>query len=79
MQARRWSELSDRERRWLLVASVVEGVLKIAALVDIKRRPADEIRGSKAVWATALVLVNSVGVVPIAYFLRGRRPKGSAG
>ncbi|MFC9555683.1 DUF5652 family protein [Rhodococcus sp. NPDC056960] len=71
--------MSDRERRWLLVASVVEGVLKIAALVDIKRRPADEIRGSKAVWATALVLVNSVGVVPIAYFLRGRRPKVSAG
>ncbi|WP_252189769.1 MULTISPECIES: DUF5652 family protein [unclassified Rhodococcus (in: high G+C Gram-positive bacteria)] len=71
--------MSDRERRWLLVASVVEGVLKIAALVDIKRRSADEIRGSKAAWATAVVLVNSVGVIPIVYFLRGRRPLRNAG
>ena len=73
MLARRWADLSDRERRWILFSSICDGVLKIAALVDIKRRPADQIRGSKTVWATAVVLVNSVGVVPLAYFVLGRR------
>lgn len=79
MLARRWSDLSDRERRWILVSSVFEGIVKIAALVDIKRRPAEQIRGSKRVWATAVVLVNSVGIVPIAYFVLGRRPQRHAG
>ncbi|WP_370180187.1 hypothetical protein [Rhodococcus wratislaviensis] len=75
MLARRWTDLSDRQRRWILVSSIIEGALKIAALVDIKRRPAEQIRGSKRVWATAVVLVNSVGVVPLAYFVLGRRPQ----
>jgi hypothetical protein len=49
-----------------------EGVLKGSALVDLKRRPASQVRGSKARWATAVVLVNSVGAVPLAYLLYGR-------
>jgi hypothetical protein len=56
-----------------VVAGAIEGSLKIAALIDLARRPASEIRGSKPRWAAALVLVNSVGAVPIAYFARGRR------
>jgi len=50
-----------------------EGVLKVAALTDLARRPASEVRGSKLRWALAVTLVNSVGAVPIAYFVRGRR------
>jgi hypothetical protein len=49
-----------------------EGVLKAVALVDLRRRPANQVRGSKARWATAVVLVNSVGAVPLAYLLYGR-------
>ena len=71
--ARRWSELSERARRWIVLAAVTEGILKIAALVDLKRRPASEVRGRKWVWATVVTLANSVGVVPLAYFLFGRR------
>ena len=52
----------------------VEGALKVAALVDLVRRPAEQVRGSKRAWAAAIVVVNSGGVVPLAYFLRGRRP-----
>ena len=52
---------------------MIEGVLKIAALVDLVRRPARQVRGSKPVWAAAIALVNAAGAVPIAYFLRGRR------
>jgi hypothetical protein len=69
---RRWSELSARSRRLIIAGAVFEGVLKIAALADIKHRPADQIRGSKSGWATAVVLVNSAGGVPLAYFLFGR-------
>jgi hypothetical protein len=70
---RRWSDLSVRSRRLIVVAAVVEGVLKLAALVDLRRRPAAQVRGSKWAWATLVVLVNSVGAAPIAYFVWGRR------
>lgn len=73
MARRRWSDLSERSRRLILLGGTVEGGLKIAALVDLRRRPASEIRGPKPAWAVALVLVNSVGALPLAYFLVGRR------
>lgn len=57
------------------MAGAAEGLLKIAALVDLVRRPAEQVRGRKWVWAVAVVVVNSVGAVPLAYFLRGRRPR----
>ncbi|HEU5266372.1 MAG TPA: hypothetical protein VFU35_06710 [Jatrophihabitans sp.] len=60
-------------RRLLVVAAVFEGLLKIAALIDLVRRPSTEVRGSKARWAAAITLINSVGAVPIVYFRYGRR------
>ena len=74
MSKKRWSDLSDRTRKLIVLGAAIEGGLKIMALIDLTRRPATQVRGSKAKWATAVVLVNSVGAVPIAYFLRGRRP-----
>jgi hypothetical protein len=77
MAARRqWSDLSPRTRRLVIAGAVVEGILKVAALVDIKRRPASQIRGSKWLWATVVAVVSSAGVVPISYFLLGRRQPG---
>ena len=70
---RRWSDLSQRTRRLLIVAGVAEGCIKTAALIDIKRRPATEIRGSKWIWAVVIVVVNSLGAVPLSYFAFGRR------
>jgi hypothetical protein len=69
----KWSRLSPRVRRLVVVAGIVDGALRIAALVDLARRPASAVRGSKAAWAVPLVLVNSLGVLPIVYFARGRR------
>lgn len=77
MARKRWSELSERSRRLIVLAGSVEGVLKIAALVDLRRRPTEEVRGRKWVWATAITLVSSVGAVPVAYFLAGRRKPGT--
>jgi hypothetical protein len=70
---RHWSDLSPRIRRLILIGGAFEGVLKVAALVDLVRRPSQELRGSKPLWAAAIVLINSVGAVPIAYFAYGRR------
>jgi hypothetical protein len=73
MARRRWSELDPRLRQAIMLAGAVEAGLKIAALIDLAQRPPREIRGSKWRWATAIALVNSGGVVPIGYLLRGRR------
>jgi hypothetical protein len=70
---KRWNDLSPRTRRAIVVVGALEGVLKVAALRDLRKRPAEQVRGSKARWATAIVAINSVGAVPIAYFVRGRR------
>ena len=70
---RRWSDLSEETRRRIVIVGTVEAVLKIAALIDLRRRPAAEIRGRKWIWATAVTVVNSAGAVPLGYFLFGRR------
>jgi len=68
-----WSDLSPRIRRLILIGGALDGFLKVAALVDLVRRPSEELRGSKPLWAAAIVLINSAGAVPIAYFVHGRR------
>ena len=73
MTRKRWHELSPRTRQVIVSVAAVEGLLKVAALIDLKRRPAEQVRGSKKAWAAAIVVVNSGGAVPIAYFLKGRR------
>jgi hypothetical protein len=70
---RQWSDLSERTRRLLTTAAVAEGILKLVALIDIKRRRASQIRGPKWMWATMVAVVSSAGVVPISYFIFGRR------
>jgi hypothetical protein len=74
-----WSDLSQRRRRLLMIAAVAEGILKLVALIDLKRRPASQVRGPKWLWATVLAVVSSAGVVPISYFLFGRRRPDGAG
>lgn len=72
---RRWSDLSLRTRKLVIVGATFEGVLKAAALVDLARTPQSRIRGPRWAWATSIVLVNSLGGVPIAYFLLAGKEK----
>jgi hypothetical protein len=74
MAHKRWSDLSPRTRGLIIAAGVAETSLKVAALIDMRRRPASDIRGSKRVWAASM-LVNSAGLIPLAYFIYGRRPR----
>ena len=76
---RRWSDLSEGTRRLIIVTAVAESILKGAALIDIKRRPADQIRGPKWLWVPVVAVVNSLGIVPISYFLFGRRTPAQPG
>jgi hypothetical protein len=73
MVKKRWSDLDPRARKAILVVGAVDGALKAVALIDLKRRTAAEVRGSRKAWAAALSVVSSAGVLPAAYFLRGRR------
>lgn len=76
--ARRWSELNDRSRRLIIAGATAEAILKAAVLIDLKRRPASQIRGSKRTWILAAVLVNSAGLGPLSYFVFGRRQAAAA-
>lgn len=69
-QKKSWSDLTPTQQRLILAGAVLEGVLTTIALVDLVRRPADLVRGPKALWALG-VFVQPVG--PIAYFTLGRR------
>jgi hypothetical protein len=70
---KRWSDLSPRTRRLIVIVGAYEALLKLAALVDLARRPASEVRGPKRRWAIAIALINSLGLVPLSYFVAGRR------
>ena len=78
VMAKRWSDLSDRSRKLIIAAAIGEAILKTAVIVDIRHRPASQIRGSKRMWIIAAVVVNSAGVGSLSYFAFGRRrqPEG---
>jgi hypothetical protein len=57
----------------LVIAGVGEGILKVVALIDIRRRPPSQVRGPKWLWAAVIATVGSAGVLPISYFVLGRR------
>src|SRR5215831_5740812 len=48
---RTWRDLDESTRKLIIAVAVAEGTLKVAALIDIKRRPASQIRGPKWLWA----------------------------
>ena len=70
MRPKQWQDLTDAQRRGIAIMGVLQLALLAAALIDIRRRPADAINGSKRLW-TMVVFVNFIG--PIAYFLFGRK------
>jgi hypothetical protein len=75
MVAKRWKDLTQGQRKLIVVAAAVEAALKAAMLVDLRRRPPEQVRGPKWAWA-ATALVNSAGIVQLVYFALGRRREG---
>jgi hypothetical protein len=66
----KWSDLSRGQQAALGAAAAAELSLKVAALIDISRRPAELVRGPKALWR-AVQVVNLLG--PLSYFAFGRK------
>ena len=71
--SKRWQDLSGWQRKLIVIVGVVEAALKAAMLLDLRRRQDTQVRGSRRLWALS-ALVNSAGIIPVAYFLAGRRP-----
>ena len=69
MTPRSWRDLSDRSKTAILVVGSVQLSLAVTAWINLLRRPAHLVRGSKVVWA-AVIGVTFVG--PVAYFRSGR-------
>jgi hypothetical protein len=69
--AKQRSVLSTRQRQIIIVAAAVETALKAAMLIDLRRRPAEHVRGPKWLWAST-ALVNTAGIAPLSYFIVGR-------
>ncbi|HOG47326.1 MAG TPA: PLD nuclease N-terminal domain-containing protein [Anaerolineae bacterium] len=70
-QRRQWSDLSTGQKVGTALLGALQVALFGAAQIDLWRRPAGQVRGSKWMWA-ALDFVNFLG--PLAYFAFGRRP-----
>lgn len=68
---KKWADLSTAQKISVVLLGIVQITLLIAALIDIRKRPADEITGgNKRIWVM-VAFINYVG--PIAYFLFGRK------
>ena len=72
-KSRRWRDLSPARRRTVMSVAAVDLGLRTWALVDLRRRPAQNVKGPKAAWAAGLVVVSSAGILPLVYFIFGRR------
>jgi hypothetical protein len=75
MRSKQRRDLTDAQQRGIVFLGVLQLALLITALIDIRRRPADAINGSKRLW-TAVVFINGIG--PLAYFVVGRKRPASA-
>jgi hypothetical protein len=64
-----WNSMTPGFRTALVALAAVEATLLLAAQVDITRRPAKRIAGTKGAWR-AVSLIEFIG--PIAYFALGR-------
>ncbi|SDB82618.1 hypothetical protein GA0111570_10424 [Raineyella antarctica] len=68
-----WRDLSPATRRAITVGAVVDLGLRTWAIVDLVKRPQKQVQGNKSLWAAALSVINSVGIVPIIYLVWGRK------
>jgi hypothetical protein len=72
-RGKRWQDLSPGQRQAIVAVGAVTSILQIIMLWDLRRRPAEEIRGSKKAWVAAS-FVRPLG--QIAYLIWGRTKGG---
>ncbi|GAA3691496.1 hypothetical protein GCM10023081_31190 [Arthrobacter ginkgonis] len=65
-----WKDLTKAQQARVLSLGALQIALQTAAIKDITKRPAYQIKGPKAAWIAG-TFINFIG--PIAYFVFGRR------
>jgi hypothetical protein len=65
-----WKDLTNGQRARVISLGAVQMALQTAAIRDISKRPAYQIKGPKAAWIAG-TFINFFG--PITYFVFGRR------
>ena len=68
----KWQDMNNGQRVGVVLVGIIQIALLVAALRDIRKRDAEELRGSKTMWR-AISLVNFIG--PITYSTLGRKPQ----
>ncbi|MDO5576632.1 MAG: PLDc N-terminal domain-containing protein [Fibrobacter sp.] len=67
---KRWDSMDGKEKKAVVLLTIVQFALLIAAMIDIWRCPKDKIKGGKNRWRL-ISLFNFLG--PITYFCFGKR------
>ena len=57
------------------VIALVQLGVQIWALVDLIRRPSDQVKSSKWLWAVLIILLSNFALGAILYFVIGREPE----
>lgn len=70
--AKRLSPTSLLTRGALAAVAALDVGLRTRALADLAKRPQEQVKGPKAVWAVALSAVSTAGLLPAAYLWWGR-------
>lgn len=74
----KFTELPPATRAGIITLVAVDAGLRFWAVRDLRSRKKSEVNGPRIAWSLALGLVNSAGLLPAAYLLRGRRTTPSA-
>lgn len=77
MARKRWSDLSPKTKGLVIGAAAVDAALRTWALRDLAGRSKDEVNGSKTLWSAGMGLVNSVGILPLIYLVKGRKTRSA--
>ncbi|MFP4417751.1 MAG: PLDc N-terminal domain-containing protein [Chitinispirillaceae bacterium] len=69
----KWKDMPGWKKVFFVMMGIIQIALLAAALLDIRKRSAEDIRGSKKLW-TMLSFINFIG--PLLYFKCGRKSEG---
>ncbi|GED99432.1 hypothetical protein [Gordonia crocea] len=78
MARKRWNDLSPKAKGFVVGAAAVDAGLRAWALRDLGSRTKDEVNGPKSLWSAGLAIINSAGIFPLVYLVKGRRPRVAA-
>ncbi|WBT07734.1 hypothetical protein PAB09_07225 [Corynebacterium sp. SCR221107] len=73
---KKWSDLTDRQRKIITVAVPIDLALKATAWHFLYHLPKERIRGSKVVWGVVTSVVGTFG--PLAFLVGGIKKKDHA-